>query len=819
MQTVNTRQTWLRLTARSWVSCLIVVFPFVYFWPATRGRCALLMGDSLTYSVLMRMLLGEFLGSGVLPLWNPYTFAGGPLLATIQPGALYPPNWLFAVLPPLAAMNLVVITTYHVALAGAYRFARSLALDRLPALSAAVIFAFGGFLIGHLEDTNYIAAAAWLPWILLALERLAKRVTWRWIGLGAAFVALQCFAGLPQATWQIMLVSVPYGLWLLWQQPEPPARRRFALALAGLALIGFLWACPQLLPTIEMQQQGDRLRLTYEIFATFSLSWRRWLTLLFPYFFGGAQGSLYGVPGWDQWWWLQWAHGYVGMLGLLGASLAVCLRWRAGVIRFWLVLGLCALFLTLGENLPLGLHRVLYRIPIHNLFRASYRHYFEWNFALGILAGYGWQSLSQLPWKQTRRAVFLSAAWLGLAVGLTALAYRFGQSGLSQPGLPLPPGANAWRNAEFWVPLLCYAASAGALFYAARRRAGWLLFVILLGDLALFGQYTFWHVTNSEVFAHMATPPAIEFIQGRESAPHAYRIVNDSITAFGKNYAALNHGNLAVVRHVHNVQGYDPMRLTRVARLAGGMDLFGAVPRAAFQAPHQGLNLLNAKYLLREATDNQPPPPPERWRKLARFDAIEVYENPHVLPRAWWVSHLAVQPRAAVRQTVQTGMLADGTPFDPRQTALIEQEDLPRFANGLPSVGTVSSAATAQIIRHEPLRITLRTDNPQAGFLVLSEMYYPGWAAWVDERRVPVRRVNYALRGLAVPAGAHRVEFRYEAPSFWRGVALGGLGIVLLLGGAAFSHVSLKNWLSSRWAFSLWRKHRANNPTAPTSRH
>ena len=780
-------ESWL--TARHVVTCLILVLPWCYFWPATRGRIALLMGDSWIYSLLMRMLLGEFINSGTLPLWNPYTFGGLPLLATIQPGVLYPPNWLFAVLSPVTAMNVVVITTYHLALAGTYRFARSLSLDRLPALGASFIFAFGGFLIGHLEDTNYIAATAWLPWILLALQRLAARLTWRWISLGAVFIALQCFAGLPQATWQIILVSVPYAVFLAWELPggrDVGSRRKFMVAAFGMGLIGVFLACVQLLPALELQRLGERARIDYDSFSMFSLSGARLLTLVFPYFFGGAMGSLYQVPGWDEWWATKFGYGYVAMLGLLFASFAVCLRGRSNAVRFWLGLAAVALLMTLGENLPLGLNQLLYRIPIHNLFRGPYRHFFEWNFAVSMLAGYGWQALRHTPWPQLRRALLISLSWLGALTCITALLYRFFQAAL-KPGVTLPPNANAWRNPEFWLPCGCYVASAGALWLAARRPTQWtqvLLAVLLLCDLALFGQYTQWRVTGAEVTDYLATPPALKFIQQREPTVHSYRLVNDVYGPFGENYEALNHANLAVVRHLHNVQGYDPMRPARPAWLAGGMDIFGNLPHDTFELPHRGLDLLNAKYLLHQATDERKLSP-ERWRKLESFGPLELYENLRALPRAWLVSRLVVQPRAAVRQTIQSGLLSDGTPFDPQVTALVEQEDLPRFTQGLPALDVVSpQAAAVKIVRYEPQHITLELTRSQSGFLVLSENYYPGWAVWVDGKHVPVQRVNYALRGVAIPAGAQQVEFRYLAPTFWQGAALSGFGVILLIGGA-----------------------------------
>ncbi|MGB5051407.1 MAG: hypothetical protein WBO46_20835, partial [Caldilineaceae bacterium] len=73
--------------------------------------------------------------------------------------------------------------------------------------------------------------------------------------------------------------------------------------------------------------------------------------------------------------------------------------------------------------------------------------------------------------------------------------------------------------------------------------------------------------------------------------------------------------------------------------------------------------------------------------------------------------------------------------------------------------------------------------SPTPAFLVLSEVWYPGWRATVNGVETPVRRANYALRGVAVPAGEVTVEMRF-APDSWRwGLGLAGVGLVLLLAG------------------------------------
>jgi hypothetical protein len=174
--------------------------------------------------------------------------------------------------------------------------------------------------------------------------------------------------------------------------------------------------------------------------------------------------------------------------------------------------------------------------------------------------------------------------------------------------------------------------------------------------------------------------------------------------------------------------------------------------------------------------------PPDRWRSLGSFGQVELFENLKWLPRAWFVRRLAAAPEQEVLQTIRSGRMKNGEVFDPAETALFAREDYGSRDITLPPVGD-TAGATVRITSYQPQRIELQTSNQQPGFLVLSETYYRGWEAWIDGRRAPVERVNYALRGLAVPAGEHRIEFVFRSPSFRNGVAYSLLGALLALAG------------------------------------
>jgi uncharacterized membrane protein YfhO len=77
--------------------------------------------------------------------------------------------------------------------------------------------------------------------------------------------------------------------------------------------------------------------------------------------------------------------------------------------------------------------------------------------------------------------------------------------------------------------------------------------------------------------------------------------------------------------------------------------------------------------------------------------------------------------------------------------------------------------------------IRLQTESTEAGFLVLSEIYYPaGWSATLNGAEIPIHKTNYLLRGLEIPAGSHTVELTFE-PSWLSGAKTAAMGAHLVI--------------------------------------
>jgi len=83
--------------------------------------------------------------------------------------------------------------------------------------------------------------------------------------------------------------------------------------------------------------------------------------------------------------------------------------------------------------------------------------------------------------------------------------------------------------------------------------------------------------------------------------------------------------------------------------------------------------------------------------------------------------------------------------------------------------------------RREPDRSAWHVESPAPALFVVLEGWYPGWRAEVDGRPAPLLRANHAFRAVAVPAGEHTVEFRFEPASVRVGAAGSLLTLLLLI--------------------------------------
>jgi len=157
-------------------------------------------------------------------------------------------------------------------------------------------------------------------------------------------------------------------------------------------------------------------------------------------------------------------------------------------------------------------------------------------------------------------------------------------------------------------------------------------------------------------------------------------------------------------------------------------------------------------------------------RQLKGKGEIEYAYRPSALPRARWVPQVEVvaDPEALLQR------LADGVD-DLSRLALLEEPPPSGFLGG-----PLEARGKAHFVRDDAETVVIDVDAPTAGFLVLSDQFYRGWSAEVNERPTPILRTNYLFRAVEVPAGHSRVIWRYHPRTFQIGAAV-SLGSALLL--------------------------------------
>lgn len=141
------------------------------------------------------------------------------------------------------------------------------------------------------------------------------------------------------------------------------------------------------------------------------------------------------------------------------------------------------------------------------------------------------------------------------------------------------------------------------------------------------------------------------------------------------------------------------------------------------------------------------------------------------MPQAYLVGSVkAVATPQESLQVIQSGS------FDCNHEAVIESTDSLALSSKEPGRQSV------RLYRPSAERVIIHSACEQATLLVLTDTFFPGWSARVDDNPVQIYRTNYLFRGVFLPAGAHKIVFSYRPLSVFAGIALAAL-CLLCLGG------------------------------------
>jgi hypothetical protein len=730
-----------------------------------------------------RFLVESWRQTGEMPLWCPYSFGGSPFVHDIQVAAFYPPHLVLYVLPvDRVGAGLSWLIVAHLIVAGwcAYAYARSQGLGTVAALVAAMGYMFAGRWLLHLLGAgHYITIGlTWLPLVLVCLERAIRRNSFLWAtaaGLSFALIVLctqpqwTLYGGVFVALWSLGAALVEAGY---LDGVGERSRQRTAKALARwigygtwAVVLAVAVAAIQLLPTLEAAGHSTRAA-GVDAGDVLDSGVRALLFLVGP--------ALTTEPAnlvWED-------RGGLGLVWLIAAALAPLLAGKR--IRYQASVCLALVLFALGGALAFQW------LPGFRLFRQPARMLVVAAFPIAYLAGVTTQALFAGPapsplTHQRCRGVMLRIV---LAVGILTGGFAIR---LVVQGQDIRPHFY-WLTLLLTIPAAFWLLGPRSVERPTLGAAAW--FVILLIDL--------WALTKPLVDVR----PEEEIYAASscvQSLIHATpgRMLDRDADEVGAGTPLGAGAPLAMRHRLESLRGYNPLdhrRFKEYLQLVSENDeslrpFAGPLAYPVignFPIRNKGLlDLLGTRYLVQPSDW---PLEQEGWRLVVvdahptGFDFVaggthalpsySIYENEHVFPRAFVVHCAASLPLGP-----DTLPALKATDF--KREVLLEE-----YAADQAADSSESPYWTTTIREYQPNRVIIDAVETAAGWLVLTDVWYPGWTCTVDGEPVEVYRANYLFRAIHVDAGRHEVVFRFEPQSYRSGriISLGTLGLVAVLG-------------------------------------
>ena len=718
--------------------------------------------------------------AGQLPTWNPDGLTGIPWWGNPQSALFYPPNWLFLFLAAESAISWLIVAHHWWAGLGAYVLCRRFGWHRSSALLAGIAFLASPYYIANTGEGHYnpVCLVAWLPWAFLLFERFRRGERGGLPGLAVVFATCFFSGHVQELCYLVLILSAFLAVDIVGHRKlELPVTRGqlFGRWVAlGFATIGLV--AVDLLPIMIYTRQAVRSGgILAEQASQISLGFVSLLQLLDPLVFGGP-GDYRGPGGF---YWETVCHFGVGVsllavLGAIGMRKSYPVGRFAGLVVFGLIF-------ALGTDTPIftALHRYF---PGVGFFRAPSRILFHTSLAMSVLAAAGLETLlrSRLAAEKSQRKSGLAiavATIVGCAV-LVGLKAMIPSGGDVQPvaAEAVNNWATAWSLLNLQMPLIWAGITAGLLLLHGllKRPAGLFraaLVLCCLAELSLHAHQVLRVIPMSSI---RESSSLVEFLA--EKSEHQRVVVEQELLSDREAWEA----------GIQKLQGYDPVPLTRLGLYLAGLVAphdpsevltgFSATDPTMF---HQHLlDLAGVKYMVLATPVQQAPAgwhqvtqgtlPPEftLGSPPSESRGYVVFENPTAMPRAFVIGQ--TQPLAADADIVERLQH-----FDPRQELLVEQDLLP--------TGGRSDFQPAEIVSYRAGEIVLAVELTAPGYLVLSDVWYPGWTATVDGAPAPVLPANFAFRAVPLTSGKHEIQLTYTPPASKLGMTISVVTMLIIV--------------------------------------
>ncbi len=756
-----------------WASITYAVATLTLAWPALTGLFLVNpRSDQYIGGYPVRAFAADVMHqTGGFALWNPYLFGGMPYVAAMHGDIFYPTFLLRLVFGVDVGMTWGMIL--HLWLCGilTYAFLRTLGLSFWASLIGGLAYMMSGPIAGLVSPGHdgKLFISSLFPLTLLCLTwGIRDGKSWAW-GALALVSGLGVLTPHPQLYQYLLLGAGAYALMLAFggekKIARPVAVKRLGLALAGI-LVGWLIGAIQFAPVLEYIDWSPR---------SGGKGWEHAVSYSFPpeELINGYLPQFSGIL--ESYWGRNGIHFHSDYIGVAVLMLAIAgYAWgRRAESRFWLGFLIVSLLWSFGGFTPF--YRLVYAIvPGATYFRAPSTFFYLAQFAIAVFAARGAERLLKegLP----RRHVY---GWLGFGAVMVLLAMT---GALRAPFIGVVPDEVRMRNftdaasrASMTLGAVrslavVVAVCALALALQTRRIATTMvaasLSVLMIGD--------FWSI---ERLYWLFSPPAKELyksdaiIDYLKAQPEPGRAVTLLAAAPPAGRDIFLNGDGYLVHDIRLVCGYHGNEIGRYTSLLPNGCYSQTVASPTFW------KFANVHWFI---YNDSTPVIPGLERVMgpvlnANGTPTWLFKVPGDNPAAWVTTAIMKQP-----DDVVAGAVVD--PRFPINTVALFNPDADVPAQQLTSAPP-PLGIKARTPVYEPGHIVVELDAPApaASALMVSENFYPGWSATVDGQATPVHRADLSLMGIALPAGARRIELSFASASYERGKMLTLLGIALAL--------------------------------------
>lgn len=770
-----------------WLISSYLILSILFFLPALLPGVQIFGTDYLAVAYMWEEFVTQQFARGELPKWLPYVYGGAPFFANPM-DTYYPVTLVLRLLgiPTYKHLGLLFVVQYFLAGLGGYLLLRELGARRMPSYLAGLLYMFSGYLISFIyggHDGRAIVATL-APLFLFALHRGIRTGGWRWFVLAGVVIGLAMLSFQIQSSYYLLLAGGLWAVFALWVHGLFGQVGALVRRLAGGALtlaIGFSMAAVNFIPFlgyVAASPRGGAGGRGYEYATSWSMPPREIVGLAVPEWIG-ILGNYWGENP------IKLHTEYVGALVLLLAVVGVYLLRRNRYHWFFIGLAVFALSMSFGGHTPI--YRLYYALlPGVDKFRAPSISFYLVTLSLVAIAGLVLDRLQELRRAAKSRSaserreaerLLRTVGWIGAGALAATTAWGLIAAAVSPP----PPAGDpatleayramlaaanrpeyvrgVWRFALFLV----LSAGAGWLWIRGTfntRVAGVLLAAIATIDLWIVDKRFFETVEEPSVY--FAPDEVAQFLMAQPGPFRTFVLFDlpqdDYLTLFGLELIGGEHGN-----QLHSYNEF------LGAGESSYTDYHNIVRYPSFLA------MANARYLVTQQAVNADFLDPVFQGRTRTGRTAIVYENRDALPRAYLVPAAS---RAEDRDAALERMRSSD--FDPAREVVLYDE--PTVAAADPD----AFAGRAEVVRHEPHEVVVRLEANDAGYLVLSDNYYPDWRVTVNGEPAPLLRANHTFRAVPVAAGEHVVEFRFEPRSLTIGFSISltvWIGLLLYWGG------------------------------------